>query len=192
MNYKYSDPLKIHPKNEKRVLDSIKQFFVEASMDHYKLETLSDIFQFVSQPKTICYFGSSNPKYIKNIKNKIEKEGIKVSSIYKGTKQTELEKVMNDFHSGAINFLISDDYQTTNIDFRDVKLIFNFGLPLQIEKYINRITGSGKSKFSGIVINVCNTSEVFTIHNFERIYDIIIEELPADIDKYFSDSQNSN
>ena len=177
----------------KRVLDDVKHFYV-GILEHYeKLDALINILDHAQRPKSVIYITVFNINTISWLKYKLKKEGFTVSSITQRTQKIEFDKALSNFKNGVINILISTDIDAPNIDMQGVKIIFNWNKPKINEHYVNRITGSGKSKLSGLVINMCNRAEYLNCEKLESIYNITIRYLPRNFNTlYIPNIENTN
>ena len=188
----YSDPSTDNNLENEKLVNGIEQFYVDVISEGNKYSAMIDIFLKAKKPKTVVFVGTPNTKLIRKIKEKVKKKGITASSVYEGTRKAEFVKAMNDFNTGVSDILVSTYYHLTNIDFYGVKLIFIWNIPKQCEEYISRINDLRLSKFSGIVISMCDSSESNRVFDFVTLNKIQINDLCNDFNKYIEDKQSEN
>ena len=188
----YSDPSTDNNLENEKPVNSIEQFYVDVISEGNKYSAMIFIFLKAKKPKTVVFVGTPNTKLIRKIKEKVKKKGITASSVYEGIRKAEFVKAMNDFNTGVSDILVSTYYHLTNIDFHGVKLIFIWNIPKQCEEYISRINDLRLSKFSGIVISMCDSSESNRVFDFVTLNKIQINDLCNDFNKYIEDKQSEN
>ena len=59
--------------------------------------------------------------------------------------------------------------------------MINYDLPTQPENYLHRIRRSGRFGRKGVTINFVTKEDERILQDVQRFYDIVIEELPANV-----------
>lgn len=85
--------------------------------------------------------------------SQLEKRGIKAESIHGGRTQAVREKILADFKSGEISFLVATGIAARGIDIGDLSRVVNYDLPDQVDEYIHRIGRTGRAGSSGTAIS---------------------------------------
>lgn len=85
--------------------------------------------------------------------SQLEKRGIKAESIHGGRTQAVREKILNDFKSGDIKFLVATGIAARGLDIGDLARVVNYDLPDQVDEYIHRIGRTGRAGASGEAIS---------------------------------------
>ena len=85
--------------------------------------------------------------------SQLEKRGIKAESIHSGRTQAVREKILADFKSGDINFLVATAIAARGIDIGELSRVVNYDLPDQADDYIHRIGRTGRAGASGEAIS---------------------------------------
>ncbi|WP_353518743.1 DEAD/DEAH box helicase [Thalassotalea sp. SU-HH00458] len=86
--------------------------------------------------------------------SQLEKRGIKAQCIHSGRTQEIRERILNDFKSGKIDFLVSTGIAARGIDIGDLARVINYDLPAKVEDYIHRIGRTGRAGESGEAISL--------------------------------------
>lgn len=60
-------------------------------------------------------------------------------------KQSQRDRVMNNFRKGKDGILIATDVAARGIDVDDVEAVFNYDLPQDDEYYVHRIGRTGRA-----------------------------------------------
>lgn len=86
--------------------------------------------------------------------SQLEKRGIKAESIHGGRTQAVREKILSDFKSGKIKFLVATGIAARGLDIGDLARVVNYDLPDQVDEYIHRIGRTGRAGASGEAISL--------------------------------------
>jgi len=68
--------------------------------------------------------------------------------------QTDREKAMADFKSGACNVLIATNIASRGLDVKDIKVVINYDPPEDPEDYVHRIGRTGRAGRKGTAISL--------------------------------------
>jgi len=90
--------------------------------------------------------------------SQLEKRGIKAEAIHSGRSQASRERVLGEFKSGELGFLVSTGIAARGIDINNLTRVVNYDLPYQTEDYIHRIGRTGRAGASGEAVS-------FVTHN---------------------------
>ncbi|XPF94331.1 DEAD/DEAH box helicase [Colwellia sp. RE-S-Sl-9] len=85
--------------------------------------------------------------------SQLEKRDIKAECIHSGKTQEIREKILADFKSGKIQFLVATAVAARGIDIDDLSRVINYDLPDKADDYIHRIGRTGRAGASGEAIS---------------------------------------
>ncbi|KGJ98100.1 DEAD/DEAH box helicase [Thalassotalea sp. ND16A] len=85
--------------------------------------------------------------------SQLEKRGINAESIHSGRTQAVREKILSEFKSGAIKFLVATGIAARGIDIGELARVVNYDLPDKADDYIHRIGRTGRAGLSGEAIS---------------------------------------
>lgn len=85
--------------------------------------------------------------------SQLEKRGIKAEAIHSGRSQASRERVLAQFKSGELNFLVATGIAARGIDIDNLTRVVNYDLPYQSDDYIHRIGRTGRAGASGEAIS---------------------------------------
>ena len=85
--------------------------------------------------------------------SQLEKRGIKAEAIHGGRSQAMREKILADFKSGELTFLVATGVAARGIDIGQLARVVNYDLPFKPEEYIHRIGRTGRAGASGEAIS---------------------------------------
>ena len=83
----------------------------------------------------------------------LEKRGIKAEAIHGGRSQASRERVLGEFKSGELNFLVATGVAARGIDIDNLTRVVNYDLPYQSDDYIHRIGRTGRAGASGEAVS---------------------------------------
>lgn len=85
--------------------------------------------------------------------SQLEKRGIPTESIHGDRTQGMREKILADFKSGEIKFLVATGVAARGLDIQNLSRVVNYDVPDQVEDYIHRIGRTGRAGASGEAIS---------------------------------------
>ena len=85
--------------------------------------------------------------------SQLEKRGIPVDSIHGDRTQAVRERILADFKSGQIQFLVATGVAARGLDIQNLSRVVNYDVPDQVEDYIHRIGRTGRAGASGEAIS---------------------------------------
>ena len=101
-----------------------------------------------------------------------------VASIHSDMTQEERSRIFKEFRNGESRILISTDLLSRGIDVQQVSVVINYDVPSSIDNYIHRIGRSGRFGRKGVAINLITFTDISKLHEIEKYYATVIEELP--------------
>jgi len=85
--------------------------------------------------------------------SQLEKRGIKAEAIHSGRSQASRERVLAEFKSGELRFLVATGVAARGIDIDNLTRVVNYDLPYQSDDYIHRIGRTGRAGASGEAVS---------------------------------------
>ena len=85
--------------------------------------------------------------------SQLEKRGIPVESIHGDRTQVVRERILADFKSGKIKFLVATGVAARGLDIQNLSRVVNYDVPDQVEDYIHRIGRTGRAGATGEAIS---------------------------------------
>ena len=85
--------------------------------------------------------------------SQLEKRGIPVESIHGDRTQAVRERILTDFKSGQIKFLVATGVAARGLDIQNLSRVVNYDVPDQVEDYIHRIGRTGRAGATGEAIS---------------------------------------
>ncbi|PKI14820.1 DEAD/DEAH box helicase [Colwellia sp. 12G3] len=85
--------------------------------------------------------------------SQLEKRGIEAESIHSGRTQDIREKILGDFKSGKIKYLVATGIAARGLDIGELTRVINYDLPGQVDDYIHRIGRTGRAGAEGEAVS---------------------------------------
>lgn len=168
-------------KDDELTLDGIIQYYINLE-EAYKLDTLIDLYKFVSIGQAIVYCNKKSKadelKYVLNDKN------FAVSILHGDMIQKEREIIMSEFRTGKTRILITTDIMSRGIDIQQVSLVINYDMPKYPQTYIHRIGRSGRYGRKGSAINFVTKREKNILSFIQKMYNTEIVPLPSNVNDF--------
>ena len=170
------DPLEILVKTEELTLEGIKQFYINVERNEFKFDTLGDLYDLISVSQSIIYCNSK--KMVNELSYKLKNKNFTVDCIHSDMLQSERTEIVKSFRNGESRILISTDLLSRGIDVQQVSIVINYDIPTSVDNYIHRIGRSGRFGRKGVAINLITFTDISRLHEIEKYYSTVIEELP--------------
>jgi len=85
--------------------------------------------------------------------DQLAKRGIKADSIHGDRSQAMREKILSDFKSGELKYLVATGIAARGLDIGELSRVVNYDLPFKPEEYIHRIGRTGRAGSKGEAIS---------------------------------------
>ena len=105
----------------------------------------------------------------------LEKRGITADSIHGDRSQAMREKILAQFKSGELKYLVATGVAARGLDIGELSRVVNYDLPFKPEEYIHRIGRTGRAGASGEAISLVDMSDFKNLCAIERRLKSIIE-----------------
>lgn len=179
MKLKMRSPVKVALKKDELTLEGIRQFYVAIETEEWKIDTLCDLFEMIGPPLVIVYCNTR--RKVNFVSDQMTARNVVHAVMHAELAQHERDRIMQEFHSGSCNMLISTDLLVRGTDVQQVSLVINYDLPPNIENYLHRIGRSGRFGRKGVAINFVTNNDFRAMKDIERYCHTQIEEMPMDI-----------
>lgn len=107
--------------------------------------------------------------------SQLEKRGIKAEAIHSDKSQDMRNKIMADFKSGEVSFLVATDIASRGIDIDDLTRVINYDLPNDADDYVHRIGRTGRAGNSGEAVSLVSKDDFKNLCAIESCIGHIIQ-----------------
>ncbi|MBD3261506.1 MAG: hypothetical protein GF334_07460 [Candidatus Altiarchaeales archaeon] len=89
-------------------------------------------------------------------------------SLHGDMPQTKRDKIMKDFRSGKVKYLVATDVAARGLDIRCVSHVFNYDVPQEPKNYVHRIGRTGRAGETGKAITFISPREIRSLWDIEH------------------------
>jgi superfamily II DNA/RNA helicase len=151
--------------------------------DNQKVKLVREILREKGKDLSHVLIFASSIKSVKEIKQTLNKAGMRASDMHSGLDQHQREDTIRDFKNRKIRILVATDILSRGIDIKEIGLVINYEVPHDAEDYVHRIGRTARADRTGEAITFINQRQ---IRNFLDIEKLIEKEVPKlDLPKGF-------
>eukprot|EP00746_Dinoflagellata_sp_MGD_P027059 gnl/MRDRNA2_/MRDRNA2_163770_c0_seq1.p1 gnl/MRDRNA2_/MRDRNA2_163770_c0~~gnl/MRDRNA2_/MRDRNA2_163770_c0_seq1.p1 ORF type:complete len:239 (+),score=32.35 gnl/MRDRNA2_/MRDRNA2_163770_c0_seq1:66-782(+) len=168
---------------DKLTLRGVRQFYIPPFSEDYKVSTIVELLEDVDCSSQSIIYCNAN-RTAESVADQLMAADFNffgadnVAVLHSDLNGKQRDNVMNRFHSGSVEVLISTDVVPCDINMRRVSLVINYDLPEKLEEYVERVGHTKRFSCKKVGINFVNTSDVYTVEDIERYYHTQIDEMP--------------
>jgi superfamily II DNA/RNA helicase len=145
-----NDPVEISISPDHGSVPKIEQWLVTVDKDK-KSALLSHLIKEHQWQQALIFIETKHGAA--KLVSQLEKRGIKAESIHSGRTQAIREKILAEFKTGKIQFLVSTGIAARGIDIGELARVVNYDLPDQADDYIHRIGRTGRAGAEGEAVS---------------------------------------
>ncbi|MXY86673.1 MAG: DEAD/DEAH box helicase [Chloroflexi bacterium] len=143
------DPEHVHIAPEVATAEGIYQRYYEVA-DRDKIRAVEELLPELSG-RTLVF---CNMKVtVDRLVRRLQDRGVNADAIHGDRDQRKRDRVMGQFRSGDLQFLIATDVAARGLDIPDVQHVVNFDLPQTAEDYVHRVGRTGRAGAEGSAIS---------------------------------------
>ena len=146
----YDDLLEINISPKETSASSIDQWLITVDKDT-KSALLSHLIKEQEWDQALIFIEKKHGAA--KLVSQLEKRGIKADCIHGDRSQSMREKVLANFKSGELKYLVATGVAARGIDIGDLTRVVNYDLPFKPEEYIHRIGRTGRAGAAGEAIS---------------------------------------
>jgi ATP-dependent RNA helicase DeaD len=121
---------------EQRTAEGVEQLFCEVS-ERDKFAALRYIYEQHGLGRSLIF---RNTKIgVDRLTAQLQAAGVPAQAIHGDLRQGQRDRVMADFRSGALDFLVATNVAARGLDIPDIEHVINYDVPQNAEEYIHRI-----------------------------------------------------
>jgi len=89
---------------------------------------------------------------VDRLTEQLERRGVHARAIHGDLRQSERDRVMADFRSGSLDFLVATNVAARGLDIPDIAHVINFDVPENADEYIHRIGRTARAGKKGSAV----------------------------------------
>jgi ATP-dependent RNA helicase DeaD len=139
----------VQPKEENR--PDIQQYSISCN-ELEKLLTTLELLEAMQYDRVIIF---CNTKHMcQRVSDDLHGRNYTVDCLHGDIRQSQREKVMQQFRDGKLRVLVATDVASRGIDVDDVDCVINYDIPEENEYYIHRIGRTGRARKKGAAFSL--------------------------------------
>ena len=142
--------------------------------DNQKVKLVREILKLRGKDLSHVLIFASSIKNVKEIKQTLNKSGMRASEMHSGLDQQQREQTIRDFKNKKIRILVATDILSRGIDIKGIEIVINYEVPHDAEDYVHRIGRTARADRTGEAITFINSKQV---KNFMDIESLIGKEV---------------
>ncbi|MDD4568603.1 MAG: DEAD/DEAH box helicase [Tepidanaerobacteraceae bacterium] len=160
---------------------STEQYYFEVKQRD-KVEALSRLIDFYN-PNLALVFCNTKRK-VDELSEQLQARGYSADGLHGDMSQSQRDRVMGKFKSGAIDILVATDVAARGIDVDDVDAVVNFDVPQNEEYYVHRIGRTGRAGRTGKAFTFVVGRDIYKLKDIQRYAKtkILRREIPTILD----------
>ncbi len=167
-----NNPTKLILSKDELVVSDIKETFYRVGRRN-KLWALMQIIALERPVQGIIF--CETKRMVDIVAERLHKLRIKATALHGDLRQHKRERIMNDFRSGDITFLVATDVAARGLDIPAVSHVFNYDVPENKEQYVHRVGRTGRIGAKGRAITFVSKENFHAIKEIERFLKRTVE-----------------
>ena len=164
------DPEHVHIAPEVATAEGINQRYFEVA-DRDKIRAVEELLPELSgRTLVFCNMKVTVDRLVRRLLDK----GLNADAIHGDRDQRKRDRVMGQFRSGELQFLVATDVAARGLDIPDVQHVVNFDLPQTPEDYVHRVGRTGRAGAEGSAISFVGE---WDFDQLEKILKLVGEDL---------------
>lgn len=159
------DPETIKVVSEKLTVPLIEQYYFDIR-EHQKLEALTRCLDMYDSKLSLVFCNTK--KRVDEVAAALQARGYSSDAIHGDMNQSQRDRVMAKFRSGAIEVLIATDVAARGIDVDDVEIVFNYDIPKDDEDYVHRIGRTGRAGRTGKAYSFVSGKDIYKLRDIQK------------------------
>lgn len=151
-----NNPVEILVSSGLQTIDTVDQYAILVN-EKDKLRLLTDILDVRGEKSLI--FGRTK-KRADELTTALNTLGYSARALHGDLNQRQRLQVVDEFKKGGFDYLIATDVAARGIDISNIKYVYNFDMPQEIEYYVHRIGRTGRAGSKGMSFSFVRENEV--------------------------------
>lgn len=160
------DPIEVSIESDKVVTENIDQKLIHLGRDEKLPYLVNLILKDTEEGLGIIF---TNLKVmVPEIVHRLSKFGIPATGISSLLDQKKRVRLLKDFKFGKYKYMVATDVASRGIDVDNIKVVYNFDLPMDTENYVHRIGRTARAGKKGRSISFCSERDYAELEKIEK------------------------
>jgi ATP-dependent RNA helicase DeaD len=126
--------------------DGVEQYYCEVS-DREKFLALRHLYETENLGRSLIFRRTKIG--VDRLTAQLQSSGVPARAIHGDLRQGQRDKVMSDFRSGELEFLVATNVAARGLDIPDIENVINYDVPQNPEEYVHRIGRTARAGKTG-------------------------------------------
>jgi ATP-dependent RNA helicase DeaD len=145
------DPVFIEIDPDQPVVEQIDQIYYEVA-ERDKTRALVELLDEMTGDERILIFRRTQ-RGVDTLTRDLWNQGFHIQALHGGMKQSERNRVMEQYRAGTLPLLVATNVAARGIDVEGITHVFNFDMPDNVEEYVHRIGRTARAGRTGTAIS---------------------------------------
>lgn len=132
--------------HENSTADGVEQYYCEVS-DREKFLALRHLYETENLGRSLIFRRTKIG--VDRLTAQLQSSGVPARAIHGDLRQGQRDKVMSDFRSGELEFLVATNVAARGLDIPDIENVINYDVPQNAEEYVHRIGRTARAGKTG-------------------------------------------
>ncbi len=162
------------------IIKTTESFVVPTNIDHIyflverrdKIELLRKIAKCIKPKKAMVFINKVND--IEEVTQKLQYHQFKADCIHGSNDKKDRKKVIEDFKTGKLQFLVATDIAARGLHIEGVTTVIHLSIPEEPLDYLHRAGRAGRGQEKGLSISLVTKEELIRIKSYQKAFGINI------------------
>ncbi|CAI0376755.1 unnamed protein product [Linum tenue] len=131
----------------------------------------------------------NHTKQLKDVVYKLEARGLNAAELHGDLGKLGRSTIMKKFKNGELRVLVTNELSARGLDIPECDLVVNLDLPTDSVHYAHRAGRTGRLGRKGIVVTICEESQVFVVRKMEKQLGVAIHSCEFTEGKFVIDGE---
>ncbi len=142
---------------EQRTAEGIAQYYCEVS-ERDKIRAMKYLYEQMDLGKSLVF---RNTKVgVDRLTESLRRNGVGAEAIHGDLRQTQRDRVMADFRTGKLEFLVATNVAARGLDIPDIEHVINYDVPQNPLEYIHRVGRTARAGKKGSAVTLVGEWEL--------------------------------
>jgi ATP-dependent RNA helicase DeaD len=134
---------------EQRTAEGVSQYFYEVS-EREKFTALRHLCESTDVRRSLIFRRTKHG--VDRLTQQLKASGVQARAIHGDLRQSERDRVLAEFRSGRLEFLVATNVAARGLDIPDIDHVINYDVPQNPEEYIHRIGRTARAGKKGSAV----------------------------------------
>ena len=165
---------------EPEIIKTAESFVIPKNIEHIyfiverrdKIEFLRKVAKVIKPKKAMVFINKVDD--IEEATQKLKFHKFSAECIHGSNVKNDRKKVIQDFQTGKLQFLIGTDIAARGLHFEDVTTVFHLSIPEDPMDYLHRAGRAGRGQTKGLSVSIITKEELTRIKSYQKTFGINI------------------